>query len=137
MRRTATGEAALSREAQPRELLDVARRLTASTSWNTSFWATRAVALLVRQAVETWLAQYWEATASAVARSPRRAQFLLLHDAIPRDAAAEAYATWGQLSRACHHRTFGLEPSRHEALCWIAQAERFGDALSVAHRARP
>ena len=83
------------------------------------------MALLVRQAVEMWLAQYWDATAPGVAAASRKAQLLLLNDRLPEDAAAEAHATWSQLSHACHHRVFDLEP-----------IHRPGAAVDCAGRAR-
>ncbi len=119
----------------PADLLDVARQLCASSGWNARGWTTRAVALLVRQAVEISLTEYWDATAPAVAAAPRKAQFLLLNHALGADDAAEAHAAWGQLSHACHHRVFDLEPSLDQALRWIAQAERFGESLRAAHTA--
>lgn len=121
----------------PVQLLEVARQLCASSGWSAQPWTTRAVALLVRQAVEMWLAQYWDATAPGVAIASRKAQLLLLNAELPEEAAAEAHATWSQLSHACHHRVFDLEPTTGQALQWIAQAERLGEALSRAHaRAR-
>ena len=120
----------------PDALLDVARQLCASTDWRTSPWATRAVALLVRQAMELWLSQYWEANVPAVAAVSRKSQFLLLTDALPEEAAAIAHATWGQLSHACHHRVFDLEPTVAQSLNWIAQAERFGTALRALPQGR-
>jgi hypothetical protein len=117
----------------PVELLSVARQLCASPSWSTQPWSTRAVALLVRQSVEMWLIEYWDATAPAVAGASRKAQLLLLNANLPEDAAAEAHATWSQLSHACHHRVFDLEPTTAQALQWIAQVERIGAALHAAH----
>ncbi len=117
----------------PAQLLDVARQLCASPAWSAQPWTTRAVALLVRQALEMWLADYWDATAPGVAGASRKAQLLLLNARLPEDAAAEAYATWSQLSHACHHRVFDLEPSTGQALHWIAQAERTAAALRDAH----
>jgi len=123
----------MSTSVTPLELLDVARQLCAAPNWNTQPWTTRAVALLVRQAVEMWLAQYWQATAPGVAGASRKAQLLLLNADLPEDAAAQAHATWSQLSHACHHRIFDLEPSTAQALQWIAQVERIGAALQDAH----
>lgn len=117
----------------PAQLLDVARQLCASPAWSAQPWTTRAVALLVRQALEMWLADYWDATAPGVAGASRKAQLLLLNARLPEDAAAEAYATWSQLSHACHHRVFDLEPSTGQALHWIAQAERTAAALRDAN----
>jgi hypothetical protein len=116
----------------PAQLLEVARTLGASTEWRVSGWATRAV--LVRQAVEMWLVEYWEVTEPAIATSTRKAQFLLLHDSLPSDAAAAAHTAWTQLSHACHHRPFDLEPTLGQAQAWIAQAEAFRDALQHASR---
>ena len=117
----------------PAQLLDVARQLCASPAWSVQPWATRAVALLVRQALEMWLAQYWDATAPGVATASRKAQLLLLNAQLPEDAAAQAYATWSQLSHACHHRVFDLEPTTGQAMQWIAQADAVGAALLAAH----
>jgi hypothetical protein len=84
-----------------------------------------------------WLSQYWDATAPGVMAASRKAQLLLLNARLPEHAAAEAHATWSQLSHACHHRVFDLEPTTGQALQWIAQAERIGAALMDAHaRAR-
>ncbi len=121
----------------PAQLLEIARRLCVSTEWSTLPWSTRAVALLVRQSVETWLGEYWAFTSPVMTTVPRRAQFLMLHDRLPAAAVAEAHGTWSQLSHACHHRVFDLEPSRDQAVRWIEQAERFRDALLDAHHRRP
>jgi hypothetical protein len=115
-------------------LLHAARELSDSTTWRVSGWSTRAVALLVRQAVEKWLHDYWEATEPQIARASRKAQFLLLHDTLPSEAAAAAHTAWNQLSRACHHRAFDLEPTHGQVRVWIAQAEAFRDALQTAAR---
>lgn len=123
----------MSQTADPAELLDVARRLCASVQWSTTAWATRAVALLVRQSVEMRLAQYWEVTSPSVGRVSRRTQFLLLHDRLSSAQVADAHAAWSQLSHACHHRVFDLEPSLSQARQWIDQAERFGIALREAN----
>jgi S-methylmethionine-dependent homocysteine/selenocysteine methylase len=121
----------------PAQLLDVARQLCATPAWSAQPWTTRAVALLVRQAVEMWLAQYWDATAPGVMTASRKAQLLLLNARLSEADAAEAHATWSQLSHACHHRVFDLEPTTGQALQWIAQAERIGATLMDAHaRAR-
>lgn len=123
----------MSGTTEPAELLDVARRLCASVQWSTTAWATRAVALLVRQSVEMRLAQFWEVNAPGVALVSRRTQFLLLHDCLPSAAVSDAHAAWSQLSHACHHRVFDLEPSLSQARQWIDQAERFGIALRDAN----
>lgn len=123
----------MSTSVTPTQLLDVARQLCASPAWSTQPWTTRAVALLVRQAVELWLVQYWDATAPGVAGASRKAQLLLLNAKLPEEAAAEAFATWSQLSHACHHRVFDLEPTTGQALQWIAQADRIGVALREAN----
>ena len=117
----------------PAVLLEVARQLCASPNWSVQPWTTRAVALLARQAVEMWLLEYWDATAPGVAGASRKAQLLLLNANLPEDAAAEAHATWSQLSHACHHRAFDLEPTTAQVLHWISQVERFGAALRDAH----
>ncbi|HTV03038.1 MAG TPA: hypothetical protein VMF13_20995 [Luteitalea sp.] len=118
----------------PGALLVVARQLSDSPDLRTSPWATRAIALLVRQAMELWLAQYWDATSPAVASVSRKSQFLLLTDRLPEDAAAFAHATWSQLSHACHHRVFDLEPTIAQSIAWIEAAEAFGDALRATAR---
>lgn len=123
----------MTREVSPPELLDVARQLCASAAWSAQPWTTRAVALLVRQALEMWLAQYWVATAPGVASASRKAQLLLLNADLAEDDAALAHATWSQLSHACHHRVFALEPTTGQALQWIAEAERVGESLRIAH----
>jgi hypothetical protein len=127
----------MSGTADPAELLEVARRLCGSVQWSTTAWATRAVALLVRQSVEMRLTQFWEVASPGVALVARRTQFLLLHDRLPSAAVAEAHATWSQLSHACHHRVFDLEPSLSQARQWIDQAERFGTALREANVRTP
>jgi hypothetical protein len=123
----------VSASVTPSDLLDVARQLCATPSWSTEPWATRAVALLVRQAVEMSLVQYWDATAPGVATASRKAQLLLLNATLPEDAAAQAHATWSQLSHACHHRVFDLEPTTDQAVHWISQVERLAAALRDAN----
>lgn len=124
----------MTADTTPAQLLEVARALSVSTEWRVTGWATRAVAVLVRQAVEMWLVEYWEVSEPAIAASTRKAQFLLLHDSLPSDAAAAAHTAWSQLSHACHHRAFDLEPTLGQAQAWITQAEAFRDALQQARR---
>ncbi len=120
-------------DVSPSALLDVARQLCASPTWSAQPWTTRAVALLVRQSLEMWLVQYWDATAPGVAVASRKAQLLLLNADLPEEAAAHAHATWSQLSHACHHRVFDLEPTAGQALQWIVEAEHIGESLRAAH----
>lgn len=113
----------------------MARQLCTTAPWHATPWTTRAAALLTRQAVESWLLDYWTTHDPAVAVVTRKAQLLMLTRDLPSDDAADARALWEQLSRVCHHRSFDLDPSIEQALVWITRAERFGDALlAAAHR---
>lgn len=103
--------------------------------WDATPWSTRAAALLTRQAVEFWLADYWTAHEPDVAVVSRKAQLLMLTRDLPEHDAADARALWEQLSRACHHRSFDLDPSIEQALVWISRAEHFGEALLQAAHA--
>ncbi len=125
----------MSPRVETETLLSYARQLCDSREWQTGFWASRAAALLTRQAMERSLLEYWEATNASVAHvSSMRAAFLLLNAHVDPPAPAHAYAVWSRLSHACHYRPLDLPPSREEALGWIEDTQRFRDLLLQAHR---
>jgi len=116
-------------------LLETCQSLLTREEWADAHWWARGTAHLARQAMETLLDDYWEVHAPALTRASLRARFLALHAFIG-DArlVGEGYATWSQLSRACHAQGYDLAPTGPELQGWVDGARRFCDALRAAAR---
>src|SRR5262249_52865661 len=117
-----------------RKLLDAARDLLQRPDPATAGIWPRASALLVRQALESALDDYWRRHAPGVERCSMRAQLLCLPSYLQTDGASTlaertAYA-WIRLSRACHQHVYELPPTAAELVRWTDIVEEFLTAAS-------
>ena len=107
----------------PAELLSAADDLLSEASdASTGRWP-RAVAILLRQAVEGSLHDIWRAKAPGLETASERAQLLCVRSYIAPDLAARAEHTWTALSRACHHHAYELPPTASELAGWMEVAD--------------
>lgn len=87
-------------------------------------WA-RAVAVLIRQALEGALATLWARKARGLEAAPVTVQLHCLPAYLDDDPlAAEAAYTWSALSAACHHHGYALPPTAVDLAGWLAVTER-------------
>src|SRR5262245_51857387 len=116
-----------------RKLLDAARDLLQRPDPATAGIWPRASALLVRQALERALDDYWRRQAPGIERCSMRAQLLCLPAYLHADGAVLAERTayaWIRLSRACHQHVYELPPTAAELVTWIDIVEEFVTAAA-------
>lgn len=118
----------------PEELLAGADRLLGTTTASTTGVWPRAVALLLRHALEEALRRYWHTCKPQLARCPPHAQALCLESYADPDTARRWSVTWAGLSRACHYHGYELAPTYAELCAWRGDVDRVIRAL--APRAR-
>ena len=96
------------------ELLSEVDRLLASDLEDLPPAWARAAVFLLRQALESRLADVWRARGVAeLADASFSAQLTCLREFTSDEALVEDVTyTWHSLSSACHHRGFGMPPSR-------------------------
>jgi hypothetical protein len=118
----------VSGASEVRFLLDTARDLLARPRRGelAGTWP-RAAALLIRQALEAALDQYWRDRGLALHECNARAQWICLADYERKDPATVAAlsGTWHALSRACHHHAYELPPTAAELRGWLDVVERW------------
>ncbi|MDQ1066322.1 hypothetical protein [Streptomyces canus] len=108
----------------PEELLAGADRLLGTATASTTGVWPRAVALLLRHALEEALRRYWQARKPPLTRCPPHAQALCLESYADPDTARRWSATWAGLSRACHYQGYELAPTQGELGAWRDDVER-------------
>jgi hypothetical protein len=109
----------------PEALLAAARELASSPGAVPTLWP-RAAALLVRQALEWALDDFWRRHAPGVERCSVRAQLLCLPFYLGDDGLAGSVAhAWSALSHACHHHPYDLAPTGEELAAWAESVEAF------------
>lgn len=108
----------------PAELIDAAERLLNEASPSTVSAWSRAAALLVRQALESTLSDFWRARVPGVERLTMRAQLDSARVFLDPKLGGEISYVWHALSRATHHHPYELDPTREEldSLLSIARA---------------
>lgn len=113
----------LSPVSTPKELLAGADRLLGTaTASITGVWP-RAVALLLRHALEETLRRYWNLRKPQLAHCPPHAQALCLASYADPDTAHRWSVTWAGLSRACHYHGYELAPTQAELRAWRDDVE--------------
>jgi len=111
---------------------DLLRRADPSTA---GLWP-RAAALLVRQALEEAVDDYWRARQLPLDSLPTQAQLVCLR-MMSSDLArpVQLHEAWGALSRACHHHPYELAPTAAELSAWIGVVEEFAEGPDQRPRA--
>jgi hypothetical protein len=109
-------------------LLVVARDLLHRPARATAGLWPRATALMIRQALEATLNEFWQTHAPEVSQAATHAQLLCLRRYLGDEHLAGRVAwTWASLSRACHHHAYDMPPSSTELAGWIEVVEEFGE----------
>ena len=118
---------------KPSELLSVAEGLvTGGDTARTAGWP-RTAAALGRQAIEETLRQYWQLSEPGMERCSAHAQLLCLRVYLDNTGLVRATgAAWSDLSRACHHHPYELNPTAVELRAWLFAARSF--AVEVARQ---
>lgn len=118
-----------------RAVLQLARDLlTRSDPSSAGLWP-RATALLIRQALEEAVDEYWRARQLPLDSLPTQAQLVCMR-MMTADGTlpARLHEAWGALSRACHHHPYELAPTAAELAAWIEVVQHFGDRLAPSAR---
>ena len=118
----------------PTELIAVADGLVTGGHKTRAGGWQRTTAALGRAAIEEALRQYWILREPGMERCSARAQLLCLRVYLGNtDLVRATVAAWLDLSRACHHHPYELNPTAVELHAWLAAARAF--ALEVARQA--
>lgn len=84
-----------------------------------------AASLLLRQALEDAIGDYWMKTEAGLADCSGRVQMVALPEYLDNaEAARDVVYCWNRLSHACHHHVYDLPPSEAE----------FGHYVNVTRR---
>jgi hypothetical protein len=122
---------AIAREPEPRELLAMADLLLTEPPDSMAGRWPRAVAILVRQALELSMDRLWLRVAPGLGQASFRAQLLCLPAFVDRAVAASASVAWSELSRACHHHAYELPPTAEELAGWLEVTDRLRRAADA------
>lgn len=115
-----------------RELLSAADDLLSEPS---PAWAgrwPRAVALLVRQALERSMEELFAVKAPPLMGASLRAQLLCLREWVSPELAGRVAWAWTALSVACHHHAYDLPPTAPELAAWLEVTDEL--SRTVAQR---
>jgi hypothetical protein len=107
--------------------LQLARDLLSRADPATAGLWPRAAALLIRQALEEAVDEYWTTRQVPLESVSTQTQLVCLR-MMTADGPlpAQLHETWGALSRACHHHPYELSPTVEELADWIDVVESFG-----------
>jgi hypothetical protein len=106
---------------KPGDILAAAEDLmTRPDATSAGLWP-RAAALMARQALETAIAQYWNARTKTghLASCSMRTQLACLPFYLDRQTARQGAYVWAALSSACHYHSYELAPTAAELTRWI------------------
>lgn len=121
------------------EMLQYARDTMASSGGAApALWALCS-ALLIRQALEVTLDEFWEQQrAPGVKKGSRHSQLLCLGSYLGDSLLAARVAhTWSALSNACHYHSYELAPTAGELEGWIGTVGDFVGHASQTGRGAP
>ncbi|MFI6138387.1 hypothetical protein ACIBCC_09410 [Streptomyces griseus] len=90
----------------------------------------RAAALLLRQALERGLDDFWRGVTPDMTRVGKH-RILCLGPYTGRETARRCYLTWSALSTACHYRVHELPPAPTEMQSRLLDVEALLDALDT------
>lgn len=92
----------------------------------------RAVAFLLRAALEQAMNELWTRVEPRLLDAPRHAQLLVLPQRLDDVRAARAAFVWAALSNACHHHIYELAPTPAELRRWHADVAELIAAMESA-----
>ena len=108
--------------------LELARDLLRRADPSTAGLWPRAAALLIRQALEEAVDDYWRVRQFPLDSLPTQVQLVCLRMlSADRTQPVQLHEAWGALSRACHHHPYELSPTAGELATWIEVVEEFGN----------
>lgn len=92
---------------------------------------SRAVAWILRLALEQAVDELWAQIAPELMRCPMRAQLLALRVYAGPETAGQVGALWAALSRAAHHLDYEMAPSVTDLRRWRDQTGELTTALEL------
>ncbi|MFC4375313.1 hypothetical protein ACFO5K_14530 [Nocardia halotolerans] len=92
---------------------------------------SRAVAWILRLALEQAVDELWAQIAPELMRCPMRAQLLALRVYAGPETAGRVGALWAALSRAAHHLDYEMAPSVTDLSRWREQTAELWRALEL------
>ncbi|MEU4599355.1 hypothetical protein [Nocardia sp. NPDC023988] len=104
--------------------------LNGSVSDAGGVWS-RAVAWILRLALEQAVDELWAQLAPELMRCPMRAQLLALRVYAGPETAGQVGALWAALSRAAHHLDYEMAPSVTDLRRWRDQTTELWRALEL------
>ncbi len=119
------------------ELIDCGRQLGAMRVQPMGMSTRLAGAIVLRQAYEQCVDEYWQWVAPALQGASQRNQLVALRSYAGQDAAKTAAYLWHVLSDACHYDGYELPPTTHEIEHLASRLDELRAALVVAARRSP
>ncbi|MFB7875944.1 hypothetical protein ACFC06_11875 [Nocardia sp. NPDC056064] len=92
---------------------------------------SRAVAWILRLALEQAVDELWAQIAPELMRCPMRAQLLALRVYAGPETAGQVGALWAALSRAAHHLDYEMAPGVTDLSRWREQTAALAAALAL------
>ncbi|APE36600.1 hypothetical protein BOX37_24745 [Nocardia mangyaensis] len=118
------------------ERLEAAEHLLSGAVSDAGGVWSRAVAWILRLALEQAVDELWAQIAPELMRCPMRAQLLALRVYAGPETAGRVGALWAALSRAAHHLDYEMAPSVTDLRRWRDQTTDLVRALELAPLAR-
>lgn len=113
------------------ERLDAAEHLLTGAVPDAGGVWSRAVAWILRLALEQAVDELWAQIAPELMRCPMRAQLLALRVYAGPETAGQVGALWAALSRAAHHLDYEMAPSVTDLSRWREQTADLAAALAL------
>ncbi|WP_280340179.1 hypothetical protein [Nocardia neocaledoniensis] len=113
------------------ERLEAAEHLLSGAVSDAGGVWSRAVAWILRLALEQAVDELWAQIAPELMRCPMRAQLLALRVYAGPETAGQVGAVWAALSRAAHHLDYEMAPSVTDLRRWRDQTAELARALEL------
>lgn len=113
------------------ERLEAAEHLLSGAVSDAGGVWSRAVAWILRLALEQAVDELWAQIAPELMRCPMRAQLLALRVYAGAETAGQVGAVWAALSRAAHHLDYEMAPSVTDLRRWRDQTAELARALEL------
>ncbi|MFD6388909.1 hypothetical protein ACWF9G_17165 [Nocardia sp. NPDC055029] len=113
------------------ERLEAAEHLLSGAVSDAGGVWSRAVAWILRLALEQAVDELWAQIAPELMRCPMRAQLLALRVYAGPETAGQVGALWAALSRAAHHLDYEMAPSVTDLRRWRDQTADLARSLEL------
>ncbi|MFD4428816.1 hypothetical protein [Nocardia sp. NPDC058497] len=113
------------------ERLEAAEHLLSGAVSDAGGVWSRAVAWILRLALEQAVDELWAQIAPELMRCPMRAQLLALRVYAGPETAGQVGALWAALSRAAHHLDYEMAPSVTDLRRWRDQTTDLARSLEL------